>query len=162
MRNIAFAAAGGFLFFGVGCAGLFSNDPTAMNVSAEIARSETMAAESLTMSRLSAIERSMADYIKAKGAVPKTLDELVPEYLAEVPDVTLGIRGHRDTKEVVYYPPSAIQNNVINGTEIRDRGGWGYAFNGERVIVFVDCTHPSTKRRPWYRMTTGLRLEASR
>jgi hypothetical protein len=39
----------------------------------------------------------------------------------------------------------------IDGTRLKDTGRWGYASNGRRVIVFIDCTHPDSRGKPWHR-----------
>lgn len=140
------------------CAGFFGQDRVGWGVSAEVARSDRISNESLTLSRLTALESGLSDYVRAKGKVPDRLDVLIPEYLAEIPEVILGIKGHRDTNEVHYYSPDVILGGVVNGAAIKDRGGWGYAFNGQRVIIFADCTHQAASGRPWYQLGSGLGL----
>ncbi|MFA6030596.1 MAG: hypothetical protein WC969_12135 [Elusimicrobiota bacterium] len=116
----------------------------------EVRRSERLSVESHTLSRLAAIERSLDDFIKAEKRVPKTLDELVPKFLAEIPEVELGLRGHRDNAAVRYYPAAIILDDQIDGTRLKDTGGWGYVYNEHRVIVFVDCVHKMMKGSYWY------------
>ena len=142
----------------VGCGRYFNKDKISQSISAEIARSNQMFNESMTLSRLTALESSLSDYIRAKKTVPKKLDELIPDYLAEIPDVVLGIKGHKETNEVRYYSPDVISGGVINGAAIKDQGGWGYSFDGERVIIFVNCTHPAPSGQAWYRLGSGLGL----
>lgn len=139
-----------------GCAAYIGSDAVSQRVSQEVAHSERLASESLTMSRLTALERSLSDFILAEGRVPKSLEDLIPRYIAEIPESVLGIRGHKDSNVVTYYRPHVINGGLINGAELRDRGGWGYAFNGKRVILFVNCTHATLKGEPWFRKGTGL------
>lgn len=134
-----------------GCGTLMDQDPVGVQVSSQIARSERRALESMTLSRLAAIERSLNDYIQAKGRVPKSLADLVPEYLAEIPAAELGIRGMKGLSDVHYYPSDVIHGGQINGALIRGLGGWGYAYNAEQVIVFVDCTRKRIDGTLWYR-----------
>lgn len=124
-------------------------------ISKEIANSERAVSESHTRSRLAALERSLNDFIRAKRRIPEDLHELVPDYLAEIPEASLGLSAHRDTAQVLYYPPEVIQNGQVDGTRISDGGGWGYVHNGRQVIVFVDCTHQRMDGVLWFR-TRGV------
>jgi len=45
-----------------------------------------------------------------------------------------------------------IIDGQINGSELVDAGGWGYAFNESQVIVFLNCTHKSGSGQLWYQM----------
>lgn len=134
-----------------GCAFMAREDRFPKGMSDEVARSVRRTAESHTLSRLAALERSLNDYIQAKGKVPAKLEELVPEYLAEIPDVEMGLKEHKDRSEVRYYPASIIAGGAVNGAALGDSGGWGYAFNDRRVIVFVDCTHQRMDGSLWYK-----------
>ena len=145
-----------------GCAGYLGQDKISSQVSAEVARSDRMSYESLTLSRLTALERSISDYIRAEERVPDRLEALIPKYLAEIPEAVLGIKGHKETNEVHYYPPDVITGGVVNGAAIGDRGGWGYAFNGQRVIIFADCTHQAASGQAWYQIGSGLGLGSKR
>jgi len=139
-----------------GCASFTGGDTLSKETHAEFARSEQLSAESLTLSRLRALERSLSDFVHAEGKVPKKLDELIPKYLGEIPEAVLAVREHKDSSNVRSYPASVISGGLVNGSMLRDRGGWGYAFNSERAIIFVNCTHSTRNGRPWYRMGTGL------
>lgn len=161
MRALILAFAACFAVL-VGCGNLMSRDRVSRDVAAEVARSDRLSDESLTLSRLTALERSLSDYIRAKGKVPSRLDVLIPEYLADIPEAVLGVKGHKDTNEVHYYSPDVISGGVINGAAIKDRGGWGYAFNGQRVIIFADCTHTAVSGRAWYQLGSGLGLGSDR
>ncbi|TBR22834.1 hypothetical protein EPO15_07205 [bacterium] len=133
------------------CASLGREDRFPKGMSDEVARSVRRSSESHTLSRLAALERSLNDYIQAKGKVPQRLEALVPEYLAEIPDVELGFKEHKDRSDVHYYPASVIVGGGINGAALGDSGGWGYAYNDKRVIVFVDCTHQRMDGSLWYK-----------
>jgi len=126
-------------------------DPVATRVSNEVALSDRRMVESMTLSRLAAIERSLNDFIQAKRRVPQTLDELIPEYLAEIPEVVLGIRGVNDTRGVRRYSPEVIQDGQINGAMLDNTGGWGYVYNQDQVIVFVDSTAKRLDGSLWYK-----------
>lgn len=120
-------------------------------MSDDVARSVRRSAESQTLSRLASLERSLNDFIQAKGRIPAKLAELVPEYLAQVPDVELGMKEHKDAPDVHYYPASVIVGGGINGAALSDSGGWGYVHNDRQVIVFVDCTHARMDGSLWYK-----------
>lgn len=135
-----------------GCSMLMPKDPISSRISSEVARSEQLSLESRTLSSLAAIERSLNDYIRAKKGIPAKLDLLLPEYLAEIPAVVTGIIGHKDNSRVYYYKSDIIQGGQIDGARIDDTGGWGYVYNDQRVIIFVDCTHQTLNGGLWYQM----------
>lgn len=149
MRRYVIPAAA-FLFSA--CGALMLRDPVSTGVASEVAQSERMTLESRTRSSLAALERSVNDYIQAKGEVPQRLESLVPEYLAEIPEVVTGVRGHKDTSAVRYYSEEVISDGRINGALIEDSGGWGYVHSAEQVILFVDCTHKSMDGTLWFRV----------
>ncbi|MBI5594480.1 MAG: hypothetical protein HY928_00170 [Elusimicrobia bacterium] len=143
---IVFIAAGA-----AACSFLSKDERFTKGMSDEVALSSRRTLESHTLSRLAALERSLNDYIQAKGRIPAKLTDLVPEYLAEIPDAEVGLASHRDTSEVRYYPASVITGGGINGAAIDDSGGWGYAYNDRQVIVFVNCTHQRMDGSLWYK-----------
>lgn len=129
------------------------------DLSAEVAKSEVVERESRTVSNLAALEKSVADYVQHEGKIPEKLGLLVPRYAAEIPSSDTGLRGHRAWGGVTYYPPSVIRDGVVDGTQIKDTGGWGYVHNERQVIVFVDCTHPNSQGRLWYREPGAFQWE---
>ncbi|HAH08100.1 MAG TPA: hypothetical protein DCM05_16510 [Elusimicrobia bacterium] len=135
---------------GSGGLNLDSGPTTTREMTDEVRRSERLTLESLTLSRLSAIERSLNDFIRAERRIPKRLEELVPKYLAEIPEAETGVRGHKDNSGVRYYAPSIIVDGQVNGTKLKDTGGWGYVHNEQQVIVFVDCVHKMMDGKFWY------------
>jgi len=116
----------------------------------EIRRSERSASESHTISRLSAIERSINDFIQAEHRIPNSLDDLIPKYIAEIPEAELGVRSHKDSNIVRYYPREIIVGGQVNGSRLKDTGGWGYVHNDRQVIIFVDCIHKMMDGKFWY------------
>ncbi|MBI5210297.1 MAG: hypothetical protein HY927_10035 [Elusimicrobia bacterium] len=106
--------------------------------------------ESKTLSILAKIETAVADYVKTEKEIPPKLTALVPKYLADIPLVELPGTRHKDSSAVQYYPSSIIHDGVIDGTLLKDSGKWGYVFTDRQVIVFIDCTHRSSKGVPWY------------
>ncbi|MFH1726358.1 MAG: hypothetical protein ABII00_17240 [Elusimicrobiota bacterium] len=135
----------------IGCAVATREDRITRDMSDEVARSERGAFESHTRARLAALERSLNDFIRAEGRIPASLDELVPQYLAEIPEVELGVAGHKDTSAVVYYDQDVISDGQVNGALLRDSGGWGYVFSDRQVVVFIDCTHKRMDGEFWYK-----------
>ncbi|MDE2040333.1 MAG: hypothetical protein KGO96_09655 [Elusimicrobia bacterium] len=111
---------------------------------------EAGARESRTLASLAKIEESLAAYIGSEKRIPETLDVLVPQYLAAIPPVELGVRGHRDTNRVELYPQSLLRDGQIDGSRLKDTGRWGYVHNDHQVVVFIDCTHRSPSGTPWY------------
>jgi hypothetical protein len=141
-----------------GC-GLFSGRPvrrSGNDVEAALESSERSARESRTISNLAALEKSLGDFVRHEGRIPENLDLLVPKYAAEIPPVDTGVGGHRASSNVTYYRSDVIRDRVVDGSRLKDTGGWGYAYNDRQVILFVDCTHSNSRKRPWYR-EAGIR-----
>lgn len=135
-----------------GCVGGWGLKPeSSPGIDAEVSQAEKNARESRTLSHLAALELAVSDYIKAEGRIPPKLEALVPKFAAEVPSVDLGVKGHRETADAVYYPSDVIRDGAVDGTRIKDSGRWGFVHNDRQVIIFVDCTHKSSRGRPWYK-----------
>jgi hypothetical protein len=147
MRNCALLV---LLLLASSCKSMMDKGGFSIGGSSEIAAAEMGALESQTRARLSVLERGLNEYIQAKGEVPDKLDVLIPDYVAEVPETLTGIKECRDSAHVFYYKPEVIIDGVIDGSKLRGAGGWGYVFNDERVIIFVDCTRKSKNGTLWY------------
>ena len=133
-----------------GCGMLGLKPEHSPGVETEIEKSERYARESRTLSHLAALEAGISDFVKAESRIPTSLQQLVPKFIAEIPTVELAIPGHRPTSETQHYPSDVIRNGAVDGTRIWDTGRWGYVYNDRQVIVFVDCTHLSSRNKPWY------------
>jgi hypothetical protein len=133
-----------------GCRAVTGRDDVAREVESDVRNFEGQVRESRTLSNLAKIEASLADYIKLEKRIPEKLEWLIPKYLAEIPSVDLGLKGHEETSLVKVYPADVLRDGQISGTRILDTGKWGYVFNDRQVVVFVDCTHKSSRGRPWY------------
>lgn len=133
-----------------GCRGLLGRDDIALQVDAEVRDSERQVRESRTLSSLAKIEASLSDYIKIEKRIPAKLEWLIPKYIAEIPSVEIGVKGHAETSEVKIYPSDILRDGKISGARLLDTGKWGYVFNERQVVIFVDCTHKSGRGRPWY------------
>ncbi len=140
------------LFFLAGCSGwMVSNkDEGAKELERSFKDSESHVKENRTRSALGALETAVGDYVKAEGRIPEDLSALIPKYLAEIPSVDLDVPRHQETNAVKIYPSSILRDGLIDGTKLADTGKWGYVHNERQVVVFVDCTHPSSRGRPWY------------
>lgn len=132
-----------------GCSSSASQD-SIKEVDANVQQLEITAGESRTLSSLAKIEESLANYIETEKKIPATLDVLIPKYLAAMPTVEIHVRGHHDTDKVQIYPSTILRDGQIDGAQLRDTGRWGYVFNDHQVIVFVDCTHRSSRGESWY------------
>lgn len=106
--------------------------------------------ESRTLSSLAKLESSISDYYKAENKIPSKIESLIPKYLGEVPTVEISVRGHKDTSDIKYYSSDILRDGQVDGTKIKDTGKWGYVFNERQVIIFVDCTHTTSRGAPWY------------
>ena len=148
MRKALLAAFAAAAFFG--CSMHSLDLRLNKGASAEVIQSDRRTLESQTMSALAAIERSLNDYIRSRRSIPKSLEELVPDFLAEIPAVELGLPGYAPTASVTHYAASVIVDGQINGAALEDSGGWGYAYGDRQVIVFVDCTRKRMDGKFWY------------
>ena len=133
-----------------GCAMMTGVEPSAKELDKNAADTDTHIRETKTLSTLAALETKIGAYIKAENKIPKDLEDLVPKYLAEIPTVELGVERHKDSSKVKVYPSEVMRDGQIDGTQLRDTGKWGYTFNDRQVIIFVDCTHNSSRGVPWY------------
>lgn len=133
-----------------GCRGMIGRDEISRQVDSDVLNSERQVRDSRTLSSLAKIESSLSDYIKTEKRIPAKLEWLVPKYLAEIPPVEIGVAGHAESSEVKVYPSDVLRDGQIIGARILDTGKWGYVFNERQVVIFVDCTHKSSRGRPWY------------
>lgn len=137
------------LFSASGCGTLQGESSSANEVERNVADVELKAKEGQTLSALAKLEDSLRAYVKAERKIPEKLDELVPKYIAEIPAVAIG--SHRgESAKVRVYPPTVLRDGRVDGTKLRDSGGWGYVFNDRQVVVFVNCSHKASSGRAWY------------
>lgn len=125
-------------------------DEISRKVDSDVRESDVMIRESRTLSSLAKLEEALAAYIKHEGKIPAKLDQLIPQYLGEIPTVEIGVKGHSDNALVKIYPADVLRDGQITGTRILDTGKWGYVFNDRQVVVFVDCTHNTSRGKPWF------------
>ena len=133
-----------------GCRTIIGSDHIEREVENTVRDNERAVVETRTLSGLARLESSVADYIKHEGRIPAKLEDLVPKYLGELPAVETGLRSHRDSTDVKIYGPEVLRDGQVNGTRLSDSGKWGYVFNDRQVVIFVDCTHQSSRGKPWY------------
>lgn len=148
LRHLTLAALAAILAAGA-CRSLGKED-FSPEIEQTIRQVDFSAKESRTLSALAKLEEAISSYYQAEKKIPPNLEALIPKYLAEIPTVEISVRGHRDTAAVRSYPASVLNGGRIDGTRLRDSGRWGYVFNDRQVVVFVDCTHKSSRGRPWY------------
>lgn len=93
-------------------------------------------------------------YGDAEGHYPATLDALIgPKYLKEIPKTK--IAAHMETGVVTLYGAEVCTGKAeprIDAARIKDTGGWGFVADPKAVChgdIFVDCTHPDSKGKPW-------------
>ena len=135
-----------------GCAINFGGKRNPPEVDSAVQQSDIYEHESRTLSNLATLENGVNDYIRDEKKIPEKLEDLIPKYLAEIPQVELGRPDvHSDTNKVEYYRGRVIQNGRLDESQLKDTGSWGYAHNDRQVIVFVDCTHENSRGRPWYK-----------
>jgi len=128
----------------------FWKDDISPEVEAKASQMDAQLKETRTLTGLAKIEESVKDYVQNEKKIPERLEDLIPQYLADMPTVELGVRGHRDTTRVQKYPSSILSGGQIDGSKIKDTGRWGYVHDERQVVVFVDCVHKSSRGRPWF------------
>ena len=133
-----------------GCRGLGLRDESATELERNFQDSDRQVRETRTLAGLAEMETALASYVKGERRIPERLGELVPKYLAEVPNIDIAVGGHHETSDVRYYPSDLLRDGQLDGTKLKDTGKWGYVHNDRQVVIFVDCTHPSSRGKPWY------------
>ena len=133
-----------------GCRSLGGKNEGVVELERDFRNSERQVKETRTLSSLVQLESALASYVKAERRIPDKLKQLIPKYLAEIPTIDVDVRSHRETNSVKVYPGSILRDGLIDGTRLQDTGEWGYVHNDRQVVIFVDCTHPSSRGRPWY------------
>ncbi len=129
----------------------------------EASKIQVQADESQTLSFLGNIDSAIAAYYHDQGTIPPDIQSLVPKYLFEIPIVEMGIPSYRSTRLVTVYPPTILKNGQVDGSKIKNTGGWGYVVSGSQVIAFVDATAPlrypldSNAPKYWYQQS-GAKL----
>lgn len=133
-----------------GCRGLGVKDEAAAELEQSFKASDRQVKESKTLSGLVEMETALAGYVRDEGRIPDRIEQLIPKYLAEIPAADTAVKGHGESSEVQIYPETVLRGGAIDGTRLKDTGTWGYVHNDHQVVIFVDCTHPSSRGRPWY------------
>ncbi|HAM35481.1 MAG TPA: hypothetical protein DEB40_04335 [Elusimicrobia bacterium] len=149
MRGACFALS--LALLAGACRGPAYRDEGSTELERTFRASERKVKENRILSGLAQMEEALAGYIKTEGRIPDRIDLLVPKYLAEIPDLEIDVPEHGQTSAVKNYPSDALRDGQIDGSRLKDTGRWGYIFNDRQVVVFVDCTHPSSRGRPWYK-----------
>jgi len=130
-------------------------DESAVELDRNIQDSERQVREARTLSSLVEMDTALASYYSHERRIPEKVDQLIPKYLAAIPSVDPATAGHGETNAVKYYPSDLLRDGQIDGTKLKDTGRWGYVYNDRQVVIFVDCTHPSSRGRPWYQERGG-------
>ncbi len=138
-----------------GCAGRFGGPKPRVNIEPGLSHDQL---ESRSLTNLAILEMALDDYKKREGKVPEDLKALAPRYLAELPVVALGIPGHPITSEVEPYPAEVFQDGEVQASRLRDTGRWAYvrSAQGNDAVVFIDCTHFSSRAKAWFKEKGAL------
>jgi protein-disulfide isomerase len=148
---LAFAAVAGLASCFSACASMTGKDASSAEFDKETNADDASVSESRTRMSLGALESAVADYVKTEGRIPEKLDLLIPKYLAQIPSLDVPVCGH-ETNTVESYPSAILRDGQVDGTAIHGTGRWGYVYNEQRVVIFVDCLKPSSKGTPWYQV----------
>jgi hypothetical protein len=133
-----------------GCSGLGLRDEQSGDLERNFQDSDRQIRETKTLAGLAEMAAALDSFVQSERRIPERLDELVPQYLAAIPTADAAAGGHGESSGVKYYPESLLRDGRIDGTKLKDTGKWGYVHNDRQVVVFVDCTHPSSRGKPWY------------
>ncbi|MCX5796019.1 MAG: hypothetical protein NTY77_11040 [Elusimicrobia bacterium] len=133
-----------------GCRSLGLKDESSGELERNFQESDRQVGETRTLAGLAAMETALTSFVKGERRIPERLDELVPKYLSQIPSVDIVVSGHHETNAVRYYPSDLLRGGQLDGTKLKDTGKWGYVHNERQVVIFVDCTHPSSRGKPWY------------
>lgn len=116
----------------------------------------TLSGEGATKGNLGSLRAGASIYYGDKeGVYPRTLEELVPQYVPAIPETKLA--DHAPSAAWTEYGAEVCTGKSEYGAEIdvskvRDTGGWGYVSDPQAACygtVFVDCSHPDSKGKPW-------------
>ena len=125
------------------------DDESVNEVEREVRASERQAKEIHTLSYLAKLEEGVNAYYQSENKIPEKLQRLIPHYIAAIPSVETG--AHRENGTITIYPRDVLRDGQIDGSKLKDTGGWGYVFSERQVVIFIDCTHKSSSGQPWYR-----------
>lgn len=134
-----------------GCASLTGKDEASIEFDKETGADEARVREDKTRTSLGALEAAVADYVKTERKIPEKLDLLIPKYLAQIPSLDVPACGG-ESDRVQNYPSTVLRDGQVDGALIRGTGRWGYVYDDDRVVVFVDCLKPSITGVPWYQV----------
>ncbi|MFA6583687.1 MAG: hypothetical protein WCS77_05260 [Elusimicrobiaceae bacterium] len=98
-------------------------------------------AETSTQASLGRLRAASILYLNKTGRFPKTLNDLVPEYISAIPVAVTA--AHPDCDQVEIMTSSA---------QSKDTGCWGYVSNpysAENGRVFLDCSHVDSTGNIW-------------
>lgn len=132
-----------------GCAGMTGKDEASAEFEKDTNANDAQVREDKARMSLRTIESAVADYVKAENKIPEKLDKLVPKYLSAVPPLDIPACGGESDK-VQNYPSDILRDGQVDGSRLRGSGRWGYVYDSNRVVVFVDCLKPTSKGTPWY------------
>jgi len=154
-RKAAFACLGVLaIFMFIGSIGAFSLG--AIGGFGKFKELKVKSGEGATKGALGSLRSATAVYYgDLEGQYPATLDALVPKHIPAIPSTKLA--DHAETAAWTAYGAEVCTGKSEYGAEIdvqklKDTGGWGYVADPKAKCwgaVFVDCTHPDSKGRPW-------------
>lgn len=116
------------------------------------ARARNMALEGQTRAELAALRSGLVAYYAELNSYPADLRALAPRYVTEIQPAQTPL--HAPSAQVTLYDGSVCSGKAIDGTKLRDTGGWGYVADTHASCwgtVFVDSTQPTARTgTPWF------------
>lgn len=117
---------------------------------------ERLVLESSTLTSLALLEAAVGSFVRAAGKPPRRLEDLAPDHIPHLPILELGLSAHPEGSQVHNYGPGVLEGGELREALLQDTGRWGYAVEGNRARVFVDCAHLSSRGRSWHKERGAL------
>ena len=105
---------------------------------------ELSAAETAAVASLLQLRKAVEDYKTKEGKYPKRLSNLLPDYIPEIPEISLA--DHPATREVIEIASSDYDEALFQA--IMDSGKWLYFTDKKSKyygLVLLDCSHKNAR-----------------
>ncbi|MFA6319008.1 MAG: hypothetical protein WC943_16480 [Elusimicrobiota bacterium] len=110
------------------------------------------AKEAGTKGSLEGLRSGVSTYSRQNnGQYPVAFNQLYPRFIANIPPAFTA--AHGEVAEVQAYGAEACSGAVIDGSRLKDTGGWGYVSDKSAPCwgrLFVDCTHSDSDGTAWH------------
>ena len=108
------------------------------------------------LGHLGEMVEGITHYRKDKGAFPKKIEDLTPEYLLKIPELKLVGYGHGYSCEVESYE-FLYDDGKGDPKKLKDTGHWIY--DPRTGILGIDCTHGCYVGIPYYEIGDAYNVQ---